>query len=177
MSPNPTSSSPSRARLVTRLQLEEVAAAMDATLRRAATTASIGRHGSTAAGFYAPTGSLLLGGRESHPLLMESAAEALAFLVNSHAAQSRIFIAGETYGTNDPGCNAAGLEDLILAAPVVRGEQLLGFVALTASHPSLGHATLAPVERLRREGIVLPWMRVGSPGRSHGDIISFRFNV
>jgi len=173
VSPNPTSSSPSRARLVTRLQLEEVAAAMDATLRRAATTASIGRHGSTAAGFYAPTGSLLLGGRESHPLLMESAAEALAFLVNSHAAQSRIFIAGETYGTNDPGCNAAGLEDLILAAPVVRGEQLLGFVALTASHPSLGHATLAPVERLRREGIVLPWMRVGSPGRSHGDIISF----
>jgi N-methylhydantoinase B len=162
----------SRTGLVTRLQLEELAAAMDATLRRAATTASIGYHGSTAAGFYTPTGSLLLCGRESHPLLMEAAAEALAFLVKAHAAAGRSFVSGEIYGTNDPGCNAAGLEDLILAAPVVRGERLLGFVALTASHPSLGHATLAPVERLRLEGIVLPWIRLGSAGRPSGDAMA-----
>ena len=172
MTPDSLSTSQSRTGLVTRLQLEELAAAMDATLRRAATTASIGYHGSTAAGFYTPTGSLLLGGRESHPLLMEAAAEALTFLVKAHAAAGRSFASGEIYGTNDPGCNAAGLEDLILAAPVVRGEHLLGFVALTASHPSLGHATLAPVERLRREGIVLPWMRLGSAGRPSGDAMA-----
>jgi N-methylhydantoinase B len=172
VTPDSLSASQSRIGLVTRLQLEEMAAAMDATLRRAATTASIGYHGSTAAGFYTPTGSLLLGGRESHPLLMEAAAEALAFLVKAHATAGRSFASGEIYGTNDPGCNAAGLEDLILAAPVVRGEHLLGFVALTASHPSLGHATLAPVERLRWEGIVLPWMRLGSAGRPSGDAMA-----
>jgi len=172
VTPDSHPASQSRTGLVTRLQLEELAAAMDATLRRAATTASIGCHGSTAAGFYTPTGSLLLGGRESHPLLMEAAAEALAFLVKAHAAAGRSFVSGEIYGTNDPGCNAAGLEDLILSAPVVRGERLLGFVALTASHPSLGHATLAPVERLRLEGIVLPWMRLGSAGRPSGDAMA-----
>ena len=172
MTPDPLSTSQSRTGLVIRLQLEEVAAAMDATLRQGAVSAGIGRHGSTAAGFYTPTGSLLLGGRESHPLLMEAAAEALAFLVDGHTAQRRLFVAGEIYGTNDPGCNAAGLEDLLLAAPLVRGERLLGFAALTASHPSMGRATLAPVERLRREGVVFPWVRLGSPGRLHGDTVA-----
>jgi N-methylhydantoinase B len=146
---------------------------MDAILRQAAVSADIGRHGSTAAGIYTGTGSLLLGGRESHPLLMEAGAEALAFLVNDHAAAGHPFAHGELYGTNDPGCNAAGLEDLILAAPILREERLLGFVALTASHSGLGHATLAPVERLRREGIVLPWMRLGFPGRLRGEAVDF----
>jgi len=84
VTPDPLSSSQPRTGLVIRLQLEEVGGAMDATLRQGAASAGIGRHGSTAAGFYTPTGSLLLGGRESHPLLMEAAAEALAFLVDGH---------------------------------------------------------------------------------------------
>jgi len=167
--PHPIPSS--RIGVVTRLQLEEVAAAMDATLRQAAISASIGRHGSTAAGLYAPAGSLLLGGRASHPLLMEAAAEALAFLMNGRVAAGPPFAHGELYGTNDPGCDAAGLEDLILASPILREERLLGFVALTASHASLGRATLAPVERLPREGIVLPWTRLGSPGRLRGEVV------
>ena len=67
--------------LAVRAQLEEAAHAMDATLRQAATSSSIGRHGGSAAGFYDGTGSLLLGGRESHPLLLGTTAEALAFLI------------------------------------------------------------------------------------------------
>ena len=39
------------------------------------------------------------------------------------------------------------------------------FVAVTAMHTALGRATLAPVESLRREGLVLPWTRVGHAGR------------
>jgi N-methylhydantoinase B len=148
-----------------RLLLEEAAAAMDTTLRQAAVSASIGRHGNTAAGFYTPTGALLLGGRESHPLLLEAAAEALACLVGGHDAADRPYAGGELYLTNDPGCDAAGVEDLVLATPIVRDGRLAAFVALTASYPGLGRASLAPVDRLRREGLILPWMRAGHLGR------------
>jgi len=153
--------------LAFRLHLEEAAAAMDATFRQAAASASIGRHGNTAAGFYTATGALLLGGRESHPLLLEVAAEALACLVRRRDVTDRPHAAGVLYLTNDPGCDAAGVEDLLLATPVIRDGQTVAFVALTASHPGLGRATLAPVDSLRREGLVLPWMRAGHGARVH----------
>lgn len=167
MIPASPAARPSSAVVVLRLHLEEAAAAMDATFRQAAASASIGRHGNTAAGFYTATGALLLGGRESHPLLLEAAAEALAFLVSRHETGDRPYVAGELYLTNDPGCDAAGVEDLVLATPIVRDGRLAAFVALTASHPGLGRATLAPVDRLRREGLILPWMRIGHLGRVH----------
>lgn len=147
-----------------RTQLEEAAHAMDATLRQAACSAAIGRHGTTAAGFYDATGALLIGGRESHPLLLEAAAEALAFLAEKQAAAGRTFAPDEVYWTNDPRCNGAGLEDLILAGPVVRGGRVVAFAAVTAAHPALGRASLAPVESLRREGLILPWTRAGCAG-------------
>jgi N-methylhydantoinase B len=148
-----------------RLHLEEAAAALDATCRHAAASASIGRHGNTAAGFYTATGALLLGGRESHPLLLEVAAEALACLIGRHDATDRPFAAGEVYLTNDPACDAAGVEDLVLATPIMRDGQLTAFVAVTACYPTLGRASLAPVDRLRQEGLILPWMRAGHLGR------------
>jgi hypothetical protein len=80
-----------------RTLLEEAAHEMDATLRQAATSAAIGRHGGTAAGYYGEAGSLLLGGRESHPLLLQAAAEALTVLVRQHAAS------GCRNGGSDPG--------------------------------------------------------------------------
>lgn len=163
---SPTSR-PSSALVALRLHLEEAAATMDATFRQAAASASIGRHGNTAAGFYAATGALLLGGRESHPLLLEVAAEALANLVGRHGAGNRPYAAGELFLTNDPGCDAAAVEDLVLATPIVREGRLVAFVALTASHPGLGRAILAPVDRLRREGLILPWLRIGHLGRVH----------
>ncbi len=167
MNPAPPMSRPSSAVVALRLHLEEAAAAMDATFRQAAASASIGRHGNTAAGFYTATGALLLGGRESHPLLLEAAADAVACLVDRHAAGDRPYATGELYLTNDPGCDAAGIEDLVLATPLVRDGRPIAFVALTASHPGLGRATLAPVDHLRREGLVLPWMRIGHLGRPH----------
>ncbi len=167
MIPASSAARPSSAVVVLRLHLEEAAAAMDATFRHAAASASIGRHGNTAAGFYTATGPLLLGGRESHPLLLEASAEALAFLVNRHGTGDRPFGADELYLTNDPGSDAAGVEDLVLATPIVRDGRLAAFVALTATHPGLGRATLAPVDRLRREGLILPWMRIGRLGRVH----------
>ena len=103
-----------------RAQMEEAACAMDATLRQGASSASIGRHGASAAGFYAPTGSLIIGGRESHPLLLEVASEALSFLAREQAAADSPFGAGAVYWTNDGRCGAAGIEDLIMAVPVVR---------------------------------------------------------
>lgn len=154
-----------------RAQLEEAAYEMDATLRQAASSAAIGRHGGSAAGFYAGAGSLILGGRESHPLLLEVAAEALAFLVQQLATSGSDFAAGDLYWTNDPRCNAAGLEDLVLARPVVRGGRAVGFVAVTATHTALGRAILAPVERLRREGLILPWTRVGRDGAVQSEIL------
>jgi len=167
MSSAPLSPPPSSAVVALRLHLEEAAAAMDATFRQAAASASIGRHGNTAAGFYSTTGALLLGGRESHPLLLEAAAEALACLIGGHATSDRPYATGELYLTNDPGCDAAGVEDLVLATPIVRDGRPMAFVALTASHPGLGRATLAPVGHLRREGLILPWMRAGHLGRVH----------
>ncbi len=143
-----------------RQQLEAAAAAMDATLRQGASAPTIGRHGWTAAGFYAATGSLILGGRESHPLLLEAAASALAHLVMQQTAAGKAFTPGAIYATNDPRSDAAGVEDLILTAPVVRGGSLVCFVALTASHQALGRGSLAPMESLREEGVVLPWTRV-----------------
>jgi N-methylhydantoinase B len=142
-------------------QLEEVASAMDATLRQGAASAAIGRHGGSAAGFYTGSGALLIGGRESHPLLAEGTAAALAVLVDRQIAAGLPFLRGDLYWTNDPRSGGAGLEDLILATPVVRNGRHLGFVALTATHSALGRATLASVESLRREGVVLPWTRVG----------------
>ncbi|MBI4840300.1 MAG: hydantoinase B/oxoprolinase family protein, partial [candidate division NC10 bacterium] len=88
-----------------RAELEAAAYEMDATLRQAASSAAIGRHGGGAAGFYAGTGSLILGGRESHPLLLEAAAEALAFLVHQQAASGFDVAAGDLFWTNDPRCN------------------------------------------------------------------------
>ncbi len=147
-----------------RTQLEEAASEMDASLRQAASSAAIGRHGGSAAGFYDGTGSLIIGGRESHPLLLEAAAESLAFLVDRQGTACQAFPRDGLYWTNDPRCNAAGLEDLILASPVVRDGRVVCFVAAAATHTSLGRATLAPVTSLRREGLVLPWTRVGSAG-------------
>jgi N-methylhydantoinase B len=166
-----SSSATARRALAVRLEAEEVIAAMDATLRRAAGAAGIGRHGSTAAGLYTPTGTLLLGGRESHPLLLEAAAEALVFLATAPAGAPAAFAADDLWLTNDPGEGAAGLEDLILAAPLFRAGQLLGFIALTATHPGLGRATLAPARRLRREGLVLPWMRLVQGGHLQEDTL------
>lgn len=157
--------------LEVRQQLEEAAAAMDATLRQAAGSPAIGRHEGTAAGFYAATGSLLVGGRESHPLLLEAAAEALAFLVRQQAAAGRAFAAGELFWTNDPRCDGAGLEDLILASPVVGDGQPLAFIVLAASHTALGRATLAPAGSLRREGLALPWTCVGRSGVVTAEIL------
>jgi len=154
-----------------RTQLEEAAHEMDATLRQAASSAAIGRHGATAAGFYAATGSLIIGGRESHPLLLEAAAGALAFLAEQQSKTGRTFGPDDLYWTNDPRCDAAGLEDLILACPVVRDSRVVSFVAVTATHPALGRATLAPVQSLRREGLILPWTRVGHAGAIQAEIL------
>jgi N-methylhydantoinase B len=172
MSPGPLSSRPSSAVLALRLHLEEASAAMDATFRQAAASASIGRHGNTAAGFYTAAGALLLGGRESHPLLLEAAAEALACLVGRHDGTDGPYATGELYLTNDPGSDAAGVEDLVLATPIVRDGRLVAFVALTASYPGLGRASLAPVDRLRREGLILPWMQAGHAGRVQAETVT-----
>jgi N-methylhydantoinase B len=147
-----------------REQLEEAASAMGATVRRAAASGGIGRNGGSAAGFYTATGALLIGGRESHPLLLEAAAEALGCLVQKREGAGHAFGPEELYWTNDPRCGAAGLEDLVLAIPVMRDDRLVCFAALTASHTALGRAALGPVESLHREGVVLPWTRIGHSG-------------
>jgi len=154
-----------------RTQLEEAAHEMDATLRQAASSSAIGRQGATAAGFYAATGSLIIGGRESHPLLLEAAAGALSFLAEQQSQERRPFAPDDLYWTNDPRCNAAGLEDLILACPVVRDGRVISFVAVTATHTALGRGTLAPVQSLRREGVVLPWSQLGHAGRIRAEIL------
>jgi N-methylhydantoinase B len=154
-----------------RTQLEEAAHEMDATLRQAASSSAIGCHGATAAGFYAATGSLIIGGRESHPLLLEAAAEALSFLAEQQFKTGRTFAPDDLFWTNDPRCDAAGLEDLILASPVVRDGRVISFVAVTATHTALGRATLAPVESLRGEGLILPWTRVGRAGAIQTEIL------
>ncbi|MGE5850575.1 MAG: hydantoinase B/oxoprolinase family protein [Candidatus Methylomirabilota bacterium] len=154
-----------------RAQMEEAACAMDATLRQGASSAAIGRHGASAAGFYGPTGSLIIGGRESHPLLLEVASEALAVLVRQEAAAGRSFEPRALYWTNDAGCGAAGIEELLLAVPVVRDGRAVCFVAVTATHPALGRATLAPAESLRQEGLVLPWTRVSRVGGIRGELL------
>jgi len=157
--------------LEVRAQMEEGASAMDTTLRQGASSSAIARHGASAAGFYGPTGSLIIGGRESHPLLLEVASEALAVLVRQQAAADRGLEPDTLYWTNDPNCGGAGLEELVLAVPVVRDGRAVCFVALTAAHPALGRATLAPVESLRREGLVLPWTRVGHAGRIQRELL------
>lgn len=154
-----------------RTQLEEAACEMDATLRQAASSAAIGRQGATAAGFYDGAASLIVGGRENHPLLLEAAAEALSFLAVEQAKAGRTFAPDDIYWTNDPRCNAAGLEDLILASPVTRDGRVISFVAVTATHTALGRATLAPVESLRREGLVLPWTRAGRAGAIQPEVL------
>jgi N-methylhydantoinase B len=154
-----------------RTQLEEAASEMDATLRQAASSAAIGRHGATAAGLYTATGSLIVGGRESHPLLLEAAAEALWCLVGRQAGTGRTFAPDDLYWTNDLRCNAAGLEDLVLATPVMRDGRVVSFVVVTATHTALGRATLAPVESLRREGLILPWTRVGQAGGVQAEVL------
>ena len=154
-----------------RTQLEEAAHEMDATLRQAAASAAIGRHGATAAGFYAETGSLIIGGRESHPLLLEAAAGALSYLAAQQSETGRTFAPDDLFWTNDPRCDAAGLEDLVLACPVVRDGRVISFVAVTATHTALGRATLAPVQSLRREGFILPWTRVGHAGSIQAEIL------
>jgi N-methylhydantoinase B len=149
--------------------MEEAACAMDATLRQGASSAAIGRHGASAAGFYGPTGSLIIGGRGSHPLLLEVASEALPVLVRQQATAGRSFEPKALYWTNDARCGAAGVEELILAVPVVRDGRAICFVAVTATHPALGRATLAPAESLRQEGLVLPWTRVSRAGGIQGE--------
>ena len=156
--------------LAARQTLEEAAAAMDVMLRRGATAAGIARYAHTAVGFYGPTGALVVGGRDSHPLLLEVAGEALAVLLERRVMEGRPFAAEEIYWTNDPRSGAAGVEDLILATPILRTDRLLGFVAVSAAHTGLGRATLAPSAGLRREGIILPWARAGETGHLQPDL-------
>ncbi len=172
MSPDPQAALTPGEVLATRLQLEEAAAAMDAAMRRAARSAGSGRDGITAAGFHTPTGALLVSGRESHPLLVEAAAEALGILVGRQAPTDRALAPGDLYLTNDPGCGGASLEDLILATPLMQDGRLQGFVVLTASHLGVSRATLAPATSLRQEGLILPWMRVGHLGRFQPDVLA-----
>ena len=152
-------------------QLEEAAHEMDTTLRQAASSVTIGRHGATAAGFYAATGSLIIGGRESHPLLLEAAGEALRYLVDQRSRAGGKFAPDELYWTNDPRCNAAGLEDLILASPMSRNGEVVAFVTLTATHMALGRASLASVHSLRREGLILPWSRLDHSSTMRGEML------
>jgi N-methylhydantoinase B len=91
---------------------------------------------------------------------LEATAEALASLIRQQEAAGRSFAAGDLYGTNDPRCHGAGLEDLILATPMVRDGRAFCFTALAASHVALDRASLAAVGSLRREGLILPWTRV-----------------
>ncbi len=144
-----------------RQQIEEALAAMDSGVRRAAASAGVGRHGETASGLYSASGALLVSGRESHPLLLEAAAEALRDLVSN---RSEAFSADDIYWTNDPHSGAASLEDLIVATPLLRVGTLTGFVALTASHAGLGRSSLAPVDQLRQEGFILPWVCAAKAG-------------
>ncbi len=154
-----------------RTQLEETACEMDATLRQAASSSAIARHGGSAAGFYTGTGSLIIGGRDSHPLLLEAAAESLGSLIRQQAGADQALAGGDLYWTNDPRCGAAGLEDLVLASPLLRDGRLVCFVAVTASHAALGRASLAPVESLRREGLILPWTRVSRGGAVQSELL------
>jgi N-methylhydantoinase B len=145
-----------------RQHLAETAAAMDTALRQAATSAGITRQLATAAAVHTPDGALVVGGRESHPLLLESSTEALPSL---RAVLGDGDVGGDAvYACNDPAVTGAGLEDLVLVAPVA-AEGSGWLVTLTAGHVGLGRATLAPVARLRREGMLLPWTRIGRRGR------------
>ncbi len=151
----------SAAWIALRQQIEEALAAMDTSLRRAAAGPGIGRHGETASGVYAADGSLLVAGRESHPLLLEAASEALAYLVQD---REEAFAPEDVFWTNDPHCGAASLEDLVIVTPLLSEGSLLGFVAVTASHAGLGKSSLAPVAHLREEGLILPWVRAARAG-------------
>ena len=159
--PSATAALTSGAWIALRQQIEEALAAMDTGLRRAAAGAGIGRHGETASGFYAADGALLVAGRESHPLLLEAAGEALAYLAQD---REEAFAPEDVFWTNDPHCGAASLEDLVIATPLLAQGTLLGFIAVTASHAGLGKSSLAPVAHLRQEGLILPWVRAARAG-------------
>ncbi|MFB3819869.1 MAG: hydantoinase B/oxoprolinase family protein [Candidatus Methylomirabilales bacterium] len=152
-----------------RQQLIESAAAMDAALRQGAMSVGMARQGGTAAAVHTAAGALIVGGRESHPLLLESASEAVATFL-AHAGAGASLGGDDVFATNDPRETGAGLEDLVLVAPVAWEEEVPFLVTLTGSHAALGRATLAPVSRLRREGVLLPWTRLGRRGALQAEI-------
>jgi len=147
-----------------RQQLTEAAASMDTALRASAASVGIARHDATAAAFHTADGALLAAGRDSHPLLLEAAGEALRGLDGGVAEALR---PGDLLATNDPRAGAPGVEDLVVASPVLAEGRVRFLVSLTASHLALGRATLAPVDGLRREGLLLPWTRIG-----RGDLVA-----
>ncbi len=150
-----------------RQQLGEATAAMDAALRQAAASAGMARQGGTAAAIHTASGALVAGGRESHPLLLECGAGALRSFLALPAGKGP---GEDVFATNDPRLTGAGLEDLLLVAPVAAEGQRAFLVTLAGSHTALGRATLAPVHRLRREGLLLPWSRLGRRGALRADM-------
>lgn len=141
--------------------LGQAAWEMDALLTRASRSQEVAWHGARAAGYYAARdGRLLVGGRESQPLLLEVMAEAVGALIRTRPRPRP----GDLFVTNDPASGGSSLEDLILARPAFAGDRLLCWVACATGQSGLGRAVVETPEALSHEGFVLPWTRIAEAG-------------
>ena len=86
-----------------------------------------------------------------------------AFLAEYPAAQWR---EGDLVITNDPWIGSGHLQDITMAAPILAGSSLVGFVAISAHGPDIGGALYSAMSReIFEEGLRIPVTRYARRGR------------
>ena len=86
-----------------------------------------------------------------------------AFLAEYPAADWR---EGDLVITNDPWIGSGHLQDITMAAPILAGRALVGFVAISAHGPDIGGALYSALSReIFEEGLRIPVTRYARRGR------------
>lgn len=86
-----------------------------------------------------------------------------AFLAEHPAADWR---EGDLVITNDPWIGSGHLQDITMAAPILSGRTLVGFVAISAHGPDIGGALYSALSReIFEEGLRIPITRYARGGR------------
>jgi N-methylhydantoinase B len=140
--------------------LEQAVAQMDRLLARGSTAEEVARLGWRASGFYGwRDGRLLLGGRDSHPLLLDGIATALPALAARLGEPDLAPVPGAVYLANDPAAGGTSLGDLLCVQPIAAGGLPRAWAGVAFHLPELCRDPWIGSDQPRHEGLVLPWLR------------------
>ena len=162
---------------VIRYALELVAEDMANTLMRTARSTVIKEVQDLSCALFDKTGRVIVQSKHAPMLLAGSTLtmqEALKALGGRQLAKGDVIIA------NDPFRGGQHIMDVMMIAPVYRGDELVGYVGSVAHHSDLGGASPGGVAggltEIYAEGLCFPFVRLYIAGRENEDLFAFIAN-